>query len=81
MCACAETTSCPTHLRQTAPDPLSACIRSHLAAKDYDASAAALVAVVDKCDAMRAESTPGGVGHFFADEFEDVIARALGLIS
>lgn len=43
--------------------------------------ATALLAVVDRCEQMRRESanTPGGVGHFFADEFESVIARALGI--
>lgn len=42
----------------------------------------ALMAVVDKCEQMRAESataSSGGVGRFLADEFESVIAEALGI--
>jgi hypothetical protein len=38
----------------------------------------AVIAVLAKCNAMRAEA-PDGVGRFLADEFEGVIARALGI--
>jgi hypothetical protein len=66
------------------PDPLAAQIRSYLAEPGHfpgTSPSTALLAVVDKCEQMRAESAglPGGVGHFFADEFEGVIARALGI--
>ncbi len=39
-------------------------------------SAAALRAVLDKCEAMRREAT---VGRFIADELERVVAEALGI--
>lgn len=60
------------------PD-LAAAIREHVLTVDDTTPHGALLAVVEKCEAMRAESAPGGVGHFFADEFEGVIARALGI--
>lgn len=65
-------------------DDLARLIREHVLNGDTNAvNHQAVLAVVDKCEQMRAESAsaPGGVGHFFTDEFETVIARALGLIN
>jgi hypothetical protein len=42
-------------------------------------TAAALLAVVDKCEQMRDESSERGAGRFLADEFESVIARELNV--
>lgn len=49
----------------------------------YISAREALMAVLEKCEQMRAETanTPGGVGRFLAEEFETVIARSLNLIN
>jgi hypothetical protein len=57
--------------------PLSAAIRVHVLNGDTAAADhKAVLAVLDKCEQMRGD---GGVGRFFADEFEQTIARALGI--
>lgn len=59
---------------------LAEAIRAHIGRAD-NAPDRAILAVVDKCEQMRAESanTPGGVGWAFANTFEQVIADALGI--
>lgn len=67
------------------PSDLSTAIREHLDRRPVrhldPPSEAAVLAVLDKCDAMRAKTAtvPGGVGGFIADEFEQTIADALGI--
>ncbi len=59
---------------------LADAIRSHIGpASAY--SEEALLAVVDKCEAMRSESsrTSGGVGWAIANEIEYTIVRALNV--
>lgn len=62
------------------PNKTAAAIRACVGVpqSDYDR---ALLAVIDKCEQMRARSAgqTGGVGRFLADEFETVIARELGI--
>jgi hypothetical protein len=58
-------------------------IREHLTnpQTDLDDCLEAVCAVMRKCEQMRQETkaTPGGIGHFIADEFERVMAEALGI--
>ena len=63
------------------PESLNARCREHVLTVDDTTPHEAVVAVLKKCEQMRAESAkhPGGVGHYFADEFEQTIARALGI--
>lgn len=60
---------------------LNTRLREHVLAVDDTTPHEAVLAVLAKCEQMRAESAkhPGGVGHFFADEFEQTIAHALGI--
>ncbi|MFI5938073.1 hypothetical protein [Actinoplanes sp. NPDC051494] len=60
---------------------LNAACREHVLAVDDTTPHEAVLAVLRKCEQIRAESAqhPGGVGHFFADEVESVIAAALNI--
>lgn len=64
---------------------LADAIRVHVLNGDTDlANHKAVLAVVDKCEAMRAEADRQALGnglwaHAIADEFESVIARELGI--
>jgi hypothetical protein len=65
------------------PDFLAARIRDRLG-DDVSAQTAALLAVVDKCEQMRADAEQNAVGntfwaHAITNEFEQVIARALNI--
>jgi hypothetical protein len=55
-------------------------IRAHIGTPQ-SGSDRALLAVVDKCEAIRNDwaGIPGGGGHFFATEFELTIARELNV--
>jgi hypothetical protein len=60
------------------PVDFAAKIQSWLAEDDCcQKQSDAILAVVAKCEKMRAESGDRGVGHFIADEIEGVIARKL----
>lgn len=63
---------------------LADAIRVHIGPAAGANAYSALLAVVDKCQAMRAESddphrVAGLVGHTVADGFEALIARELGI--
>jgi hypothetical protein len=58
---------------------LNARCREHVLAVDDTTPHEAVVAVLKKCEQMRAESGDRGVGHFIATEFEQTIADALGI--